>query len=107
MQARRDSRPSRVTHPCSERSSPMETRSGVRRRTVVAILACTAVSASGWIVAQERPAVQTKKQDTKRAAVPAGARADDQKAITAASQAFAKAFQAGDQNALAALLTDE
>src|SRR5262245_30938230 len=84
----------------------MKTRPDTQRRIVIATVAFLAVTAAGWMMAQERPAVRTKQQETKQTAAPAAARPEDEKAIRAAAQAFAKAFQTGDQKSVAALFTE-
>ncbi len=79
-------------------------------------------AAAGLIVAQEKTGAGAK-QKTKQKAAPAApattaapataaapaaaARPDDEQAIRTASQAFAKAFEAGDDKAVAALFTEE
>jgi uncharacterized protein (TIGR02246 family) len=76
--------------------------------------AMVVVAGTGWIIAQEK-AKAGAKREAKQAAAPAAAaaaaaaapaRPGDEEAIKAASQAFAKAFETGDDKAVAALLTE-
>jgi uncharacterized protein (TIGR02246 family) len=66
------------------------------RRTSVLVAAAGLLAAAGLIIAQDK------------AAPPAGpARPADEQAIKQASQAFAKAFETGDANAVTALFTEQ
>src|SRR5262245_36794941 len=83
-------------------------------RTLVLSLAAVLVAVAGtsWIIAQEKAKVGAKR-DAKTSVAPAAkdaaaapARTADEQAIKAASQAFAKAFETGDDKSVAALLTE-
>lgn len=67
------------------------------------------VAGTGWIVAQEKPqAGAPGKQEAQQVSQTAAAeRPQDEQAIRAASQAFAKAFEAGDEKAIADHFTEQ
>jgi uncharacterized protein (TIGR02246 family) len=62
-----------------------------RRLGVVAVVGLLAAGVSGWLVADDQ----------------SSSRPQDEAAVRAASQAFARAFEKGDANAIAALFTEE
>ncbi|HZL90881.1 MAG TPA: SgcJ/EcaC family oxidoreductase [Pirellulaceae bacterium] len=85
----------------------------MKRKLLLVVAAfLVAVAGTGWIVAQEKSKPGAKrdakgaKAPAESAAVAAAARPEDEQAIKAASQAFAKAFETGDDKAVTALLTE-
>src|SRR5262245_15723547 len=83
-----------------------------RKLLLVIAAALVAAAGTGWIAAQEKtkPGAKREAKASKApaatAAAAAPARPEDEQAIKAASQAFAKAFETGDDKAVAALLTE-
>src|SRR5262245_5565886 len=83
-----------------------------RKLLLVIAAALVAAAGTGWIAAQEKtkPGAKREAKASKApataATAAAPARPEDEQAIKAASQAFAKAFETGDDKAVAALLTE-
>jgi len=70
------------------------------------VLAGLTVIATGWIIAEDKPAASAKPS-SKSAAAATSPRNKDELSIQAASQELAKAFEAGDAEAVAALFTEQ
>jgi uncharacterized protein (TIGR02246 family) len=73
----------------------------MRRRLLFLCAPVLAVLAAGWLIAQDPPKAGADRQAASTA------RPQDEKAVRAASQAFAKAFEMGDAKSVASLFTEE
>ena len=79
----------------------------MNRRSLIAVGALLLIGGGGWIVAQEATSKRTPQPAATAAAPPAPVRPQDVQAIKAASSAFAKAFETGDEKGVSALFTEE
>lgn len=89
--------------------------SEMKRKAVGSLVALLAVAGAGWIIAQEKQGAGVRRKPAVPTAAPAKvpaapaevARPADEQAIKAASLAFAKAFETGDDKVVAAHFTEE